>query len=130
LLDKGPGLARGSILDITNTSTYVEYGFTVPEVNGTLVDGRLQVVLPNLTFEALSADSYSLQHTSAQTPYYTYDLTFEATTSTLLNGGGSGFSWGSALSWKWGLPACRKTGNFSINGQELLTIDPTQSFTR
>ncbi|KAF9769936.1 hypothetical protein IL306_012575 [Fusarium sp. DS 682] len=57
-----------------------------------------------------------------------FDITYNATSSAILNGGLGVFKFGNGPSYEWGLPNCRTEGSVTLGGHEI-TIDPRNSFT-
>ncbi|KAK7418167.1 hypothetical protein QQX98_004142 [Neonectria punicea] len=61
---------------------------------------------------------------------YSYNITWEATSKVLLNGGNGAFAFGPgyANTTQWSLPACKTKGSLTVQNK-LLNIDPGKSFT-
>jgi len=122
-------VARGSIFDLTDKTTYHSYSELVDQPDTVTPNGIFDVSFTNFTYESLTPDSYNTMHTYAKTPFYTYNLTWEATSETILNWGGNNWTIGTGVTVEWGLPACKTQGEFSIGDGAPLRVDPARSFT-
>lgn len=79
-------------------------------------------------FAAVSSDKLSKMRTWSDSNDVTFDITSEATSPVLFNGGAGQFQWVSMPANEWGLPACRTSGFLSVNGKQV-EIDPSRSLT-
>ncbi|KAF9631042.1 Hydroxyneurosporene synthase [Lasiodiplodia theobromae] len=120
---------RHSVLDISDPSQYwksfVVEAAVVPK-NST--KGPVQYIFEDYGFSAPTEDAVSSMQTWASTTDYSFNISFDATSTAIQNLGTGTFLWGSGLTNQWSLPACRTEGTLSIAGNAL-TIDPENSFT-
>jgi hypothetical protein len=121
------GYYRGSLVDITDPSFYVQSVFNANSTVGASSDFNL--TYDHYGYEALSADQISVLHTWSTMPKLTFDLTIDGTSTALLDGAVGSFYFGTDTPvFEWGMPACRTSGTFVVNG-EALAVDPSRSFT-
>ncbi|GAB1211254.1 hypothetical protein ATERTT37_000367 [Aspergillus terreus] len=113
---------RASALNLANPSDYTT---TVTSTTAPVFQPgpQLRATVQNSGFEGLSADNVA-----ADSPVLTFDLTYAATSTALVNGGMGLFAFGSGRTYEWGLPNCVTTGSARINGAPL-RVDPARSFT-
>ncbi|KAM5528300.1 kievitone hydratase [Fusarium oxysporum f. sp. phaseoli] len=118
---------RASSLNI-GTKEYYQY---VLIGNGTANITDLNVGAGDNGIISESSDNLSKIRTYSNHENVTFDFTYEATTSALVNAGSGTWQFGEATSSEWALPNC-KTEGWIISGArsgKKVTIDPTKSFT-
>ncbi|EAU30913.1 predicted protein [Aspergillus terreus NIH2624] len=103
---------RASALNLANPSNYTT----------TVTSSTAPVFQPGPQLRA------TMRTFSADSPVLTFDLTYAATSTALVNGGMGLFAFGSGRTYEWGLPNCVTTGSARINGAPL-RVDPARSFT-
>ncbi|KAE8334488.1 Kievitone hydratase [Aspergillus arachidicola] len=105
-------------------NSYITYG------NGSALraDSHLKATVKNNGFEGLSDDNIAQMRTFSNDDTITFDLTYNATTSAIVDGAVGLFAFGNGFTYEWGLPNCYTEGTINIYGKQL-TVDPTKSFT-
>ncbi|CAH0015911.1 unnamed protein product [Clonostachys rhizophaga] len=90
----------------------------------------IDIHLGSYGFGATSEDKISSLHAFNSVKDYSYDLTFEAKSKVLLNGGNGVITFGQGFtnSTEWAIPALKTNGTFSV-GKEKLQVDAAKSFT-
>lgn len=118
---------RASLLDLNNVTNY--HSFIVHSNQTALQAGsRLSVSLDGNGFEGLTDDNVSQMRTYSKHKDVTFDITYNATSKALIDGGTGLFAFGNGKSYEWGFPNCYTEGTVTVNGQ-VVTIDPANSFT-
>ncbi|UQC84518.1 uncharacterized protein CLUP02_10015 [Colletotrichum lupini] len=103
----GQSIFQSSILDLEDTSNYwLTAGLAPLQGNLTIKNGLLDIEVEGSAFKSASSDSFSSLNTWGKYDTYAFNLTFDASSPVMLNGGGS----------------------FTINGTTL-EVDPTKSLT-
>jgi hypothetical protein len=121
------GYYRGSLIDITDPSFYVQSVFNANSSIG--ASPNFNLTYDHYGYEALSSDQTSVLHTWSTMPELTFDLTIEGTSTAIIDGAVGTFYFGTDTPvFEWGMPACQTSGTFEVNG-ETLTVDPSRSFT-
>ncbi|PWY82125.1 hypothetical protein BO70DRAFT_405343 [Aspergillus heteromorphus CBS 117.55] len=115
---------RSSVLDLADLS----YSYSIVAGNGTTASKRLLIQAEDNGFEALSDDNIARMRTWSNNDNTTFDITWNATSVALVDGGTGSFALSSSTSYQWGLPGCRTAGTLTIDETEK-TIDPTNSMT-
>lgn len=125
----GQSIFQSSILDLEDTSNYwLTAGLAPLQGNQTVKKGLLDIEVDGSAFKSLSNDSFSSLTTWGEYDTYAFNLTFDASSPVILNGGVGRFRWGTGTTTQWSLPSCRTQGSFTINGTTL-EIDPARSLT-
>ncbi|PYH88978.1 hypothetical protein BO71DRAFT_120178 [Aspergillus ellipticus CBS 707.79] len=120
------GFYCASILDLTSMDKYTSY---VAYANLTATQlSDFNLVTSNYGFSAVSPDKVSIMRTWSDYAGVTFNITFEATTHALFNGGTGALMYGSDTNDEWALPACRTAGSLTLDG-ESVTIIPEHSVT-
>jgi hypothetical protein len=123
-------LFRSSILDLTDGlySSNIEAGNHSSKNKAP--GGRLWNTIGHGGFQGLSPDSVSSVRTWGRSDgdNYDYDIEFNASTRVILNAGAGTFDWGSGNTSEWGLPRCKTSGRFAVNGSAY-EINPDMSTT-
>ncbi|KAF4336788.1 hydroxyneurosporene synthase [Fusarium beomiforme] len=134
VMDQLPGSSptsyRGSILDITDTSQYTQFGFLSNVSTVFPEHGIFNASFPNFGFGVTSeTDPLAPMRFWSAVPGATFDITFELSAPVLLNGGLGDFTAdNSDLVREWSMPAGKTTGSLSIGGKKV-SIDSDKSFT-
>ncbi|KAM0547768.1 hypothetical protein ACHAPJ_010229 [Fusarium lateritium] len=79
-------------------------------------------------FESLSEDNISQMRTWSDLDRVKFDIKFNASSKILVDGGSGLFTFGTGVTYEWGLPSCRTEGSLTIDGEEVI-IDPERSLT-
>ncbi|PWY82134.1 hypothetical protein BO70DRAFT_352750 [Aspergillus heteromorphus CBS 117.55] len=152
-----PAFYCASILDLTNTSTpnYHSYVSHTTITSTQLTNLNLTTTAPDpgsdydsnsdsdsgssYGFVSLTPDKLTTMQTWTSHPNVTFNVTFEATTPALINGGTGSFTYGDGPTHEWALPGCRTTGSLVLDGggggdsggvgRETVTIIPERSVT-
>ncbi|KAI3527908.1 hypothetical protein CSPX01_16627 [Colletotrichum filicis] len=125
----GQSVFQSSILDLEHTSNYWLTGGLAPlQGNLTIKNGLLDIEVDGSAFKSTSNDSFSSLNTWGKYDTYAFNLTFDASSPVILNGGVGRYRWGTGTTTQWSLPSCRTQGSFTINGTTL-EVDPTRSLT-
>jgi hypothetical protein len=126
-------VCKSSILEVDTLNYWndLEYG-TVP--NSTVAPSEepgFHLAPGNCGLGSTSDDNISNMYTYGATDKYSYNITWEGSTSkVLLNGGNGAFTFapGFVNSTEWSIPAARTSGTFTLEGQEH-HIDSKKSLT-
>jgi hypothetical protein len=116
---------RGGLLDMTE-SKYTPFFNHTPfsadpssTFNVTVNDGGMQSTsLNNVSMIQMWSTNVNVQ----------YNLTFEATSAVLYDGGAGQYIFGTGLTSEWALAACKTSGTLQVNGSPV-TIDSSRSLT-
>jgi hypothetical protein len=121
-------MARSSILDVTDPSYYKMYLYSMAGVNATSNNGHLDASVGTCSIRGVSDDSLYTMNSQSEHAINTYDITYEATSRVLFNGGLGKFTFGGEDCGEWSIPAGKTYGTLNVRGKEL-KIDPENSFT-
>ncbi|KAL3460192.1 hypothetical protein BJX64DRAFT_278664 [Aspergillus heterothallicus] len=108
----GIPMARASLLDLTDTSYYKMYLYSLQPDEAT----------------AISSDNVSLMNSYSNHGDLIYNLTYDATSQVPYNGGLGEFALGGAHCGEWAIPAARTEGTLEVRGKTVKII-PSKSFT-
>jgi predicted secreted hydrolase len=119
---------RTSILDLSS----LEYRYFFQAGNGSYPSSPPSHLKAGVgdgnCFEGISDDNYATMHVQSSHSNVTFDLTYQATTKPLINGGAGVVMLGASESKQWSLPACRTNGFLVVNNEQI-PIDPMRSLT-
>ncbi|RSM14827.1 Kievitone hydratase [Fusarium ambrosium] len=115
---------RASTLNL-ETNGYYQY---VTVGSGTPNITTLDVNVGNNGIKSESEDNLSKLRSYSNHDNVTFDITYDATTGAVANGGAGVFQFGDGLTWEFGLPSCKTQGSLTAHGEKL-TIDPSKSQT-
>lgn len=117
---------RASTLSLGPPKTYASYVATA-NLSGDAVT-TFNITTEDYGFAALSEDKVSKIRSWSDHDGVIFDITFDATSPVIFNGGAGQFSWMNTPANEWGMPACRTAGSITINNKKV-QIDPNRSFT-
>ncbi|GLA02832.1 hypothetical protein AnigIFM60653_002402 [Aspergillus niger] len=123
-------MARASLLDLTDTSYYRMFLYSLDtaaqpaDINSQLIDASIG----DVGIEALSGDNVSRMRSFSNHSTLMYDLTYNATSQVLYNGGLGELTFGNDSCGEWAIPAARTEGILTVRGERLF-VDPERSFT-
>lgn len=123
----GIGVARASVLDVTDPTFYEMYLYTQP-ANNTQVNGRFDATVGGCGIKGASDNNLQSMNTFSQHSVINYNMTFNDSSAILFNGGLGKFTFGGEDCTEWAVPAGITTGTLNVRGQDL-TIKPEESFT-
>ncbi|KAL1622005.1 hypothetical protein SLS56_008949 [Neofusicoccum ribis] len=103
-----------------------EYAPTPDKTN--LTRGPWNYTFTDFGFEATTEDAVSHMQTWVSAADYSFNISWDATSTALHNLGSGTFNFGGANNSQWSLPACRTQGTLTIGDTEF-TIDPENSHT-
>ncbi|KAF7549709.1 hypothetical protein G7Z17_g6200 [Cylindrodendrum hubeiense] len=124
---------RSSILDLKTLDYWVDLTYCTPQAKATTVAEKaspLNLDFGTYGYKATSEDGVSKMAAFVETTDYSINLSWEATSKVMLNGGGGiiGFGDRPANATHWGIPSAKTEGSLTI-GDEVVEIEPKSTFT-
>ncbi|KAI8713606.1 CrtC domain-containing protein [Fusarium sp. LHS14.1] len=115
---------RASTLNLETNEyhQYVTLGSSTPNIT------TLDVSVGNNGIKSESEDNLSKLRSYSNHDNVTFDITYDATTGVVANGGAGTFQFGEGLTWEFGLPSAKTEGSLTAHGEKL-AIDPSKSQT-
>jgi predicted secreted hydrolase len=126
----GIPITGGILIDATDPSYVERYTRAVPGAVAPSESGEkiLNATIGTSSIMALTDDNVSVLRSISDYANLTFDLTFEATSPIVYQGGLGSFALNGQRSYEWAIPAGRTTGSITARGKKL-TVDPKRSFT-
>lgn len=122
---------RSSILDLKTLDYWVELTYCTPQAKAATALEKaspLNLDYGTYGYKATSDDGVSKMAAFAKTSNYSIDISWEATSKVMLNGGGGIIGFGTGNANEWGIPSSKTEGSLTIE-DEVVKVDPKNSFT-
>ncbi|KAJ5727478.1 hypothetical protein N7493_005298 [Penicillium malachiteum] len=120
-------LYSASILDLNHPENY--HSCIASSNESVMHDGSiLKATFDGNGFESLTEDNVSQMRTFSNCDGVKFNMTYNATSMALVDGGTGLFTFGNGESYEWGFPSCYTEGTVTASGKEVV-IDPKNSFT-
>lgn len=126
-------VCKSSILEVESFRYWnnLEYGTAQTSTIAQTLKPGFQLAVSGCGLGAMSEDNISSMYTFGSTESYSYNITWEGSTSkVLLNGGNGAFTFAPSFvnSTEWSIPAAVTSGTFTLEGREYI-IDSERSLT-
>ncbi|KAM6506970.1 hypothetical protein FALCPG4_018782 [Fusarium falciforme] len=123
-------VCKSSVLELSSLEYWNDLTYTETQDTSPPSSNLLDIRLSNCGLGSTSEDKISRMYTYGNTENYSYNISWEATSKVLLNGGGGAFAFGPGYTntTQWSLPACKTNGTLTVRDR-VLNIDPARSFT-
>ncbi|KAH7124338.1 hypothetical protein EDB81DRAFT_912533 [Dactylonectria macrodidyma] len=125
-------LCRSSVLDLQSLQYWVHLTYcSSVENKASDTSGPLNADFDTYKFVSTASDSIANMYAYADTnASYSFNISWEATSKVLLNGGAGSIAFGTGPSnaTEWGIPAAKTTGSLTLDGKSV-EIDTKNSFT-
>ncbi|KIW18315.1 hypothetical protein PV08_02603 [Exophiala spinifera] len=118
---------RASVLPLSRPEDYSSFIVSTNE-SALAAGSQLKVTVDGNGFQGLTEDNVSQMRTYSNHDKVTFDITYNATSPALVDAAVGLFTFGTGVSYEWGLPNCYTEGALLVDGSSV-TIDPANSFT-